>query len=96
MALPFATLDHVPIVGLQLKAFDGCVMATIQCQCERDNPPLLIRGTDLLVVCQRCHTIYGITRVEFDRAKGPVLLRVEVASLGKHNQAALEHYEQEN
>ena len=57
------------------------ILATITCGCRLNNPPMLMRGVDVIVVCGRCGEQYGIVRATYDRASDEVP-RVAVTALG--------------
>ena len=74
----------VPIIGtggVPMRAFPACVMAIVICQCEPTNHPMLIRGTDNIVGCPKCHKRYGIVSVQYDREAGDTAPSIEVGLL---------------
>lgn len=71
--MTYTQLSHVPIIGstgAPMRAFGGVIMAQVQCQCRPSNPPMLIRGSDLVVTCPLCQNRYGIVSASFNRERG--------------------------
>ena len=60
---------NVPLVGQPCIVHDFQVFASATCRCHEDNPPFMILGVGTLVACNRCHKVYTIMKVEFDRQK---------------------------
>lgn len=77
LSSPLATRPQAPT------PHKGYVSATYTCRCHPDNPPDLIRGTDMAAVCPRCQAIYAITAVSFDRTAGDTEPRVRITYLGQ-------------
>jgi len=61
-------------------------MVQFSCQCQPGNGPILIRGVDLSVVCNKCHTIYKIAQVQYDGRMSREV-QVEVVDIGKVDEA---------
>lgn len=76
-------LAAVPVVGARFRVYNGTATITVICDCVPTNAPLLIRAADLASVCQACQAVYGITRIEFDRARGDRYPTFDVGVVGK-------------
>jgi hypothetical protein len=82
MPKPLEFASPVPIVGQAITVHGGDVTAMVTCKCRPDNAPFVIRGFDLMVVCNHCRHRYVIVAAEFDRRKGHGSPIVTVADMG--------------
>jgi hypothetical protein len=80
---PFA----VPIVGQKLEIYRGYAQVTFLCKCHPENKPAMILGLGIFEVCNRCGSVYGISKFEFDQEKGHQAPIVTVRCFGKHPNA---------
>lgn len=68
--LEFGQVPIIGTTGAPMRAYGAVIMAQVACQCRPSNPPMLIRGTDLMVTCPLCHNRYGIVSASFNRELG--------------------------
>lgn len=82
MAKTLEFAADVPIIGQQLEAHAGYVMATATCKCRPNNKPFLIQGVNSAEVCLHCRTAYAIVALQFDRTRGMTAPVVTIAPVG--------------
>lgn len=85
MAIELVGHSNIPMIGDPITVHEGTASAqvAITCKCKPDNPPAVLRGVDVAVICQECGNVYQIVAVQYDiRRHQDGLPRIAVAKIG--------------